>query len=105
MPSSHSAVVCSLTTSIAMTEGFASPLFAICAVLSFIVMYDAAGVRRSAGEQAQMLNEIIAQLSEQNQLQNEQMVREIFGHTPLQVVVGAGIGILIPIVTHLIFKI
>lgn len=103
MPSSHSATVCALTTAIALNEGFASPLFAVCAVLSFIVMYDATGVRRSAGEQAQTLNQIIEQLFEQKQISVDTAVREIFGHTPFQVAIGAGLGILLPIVSKFMF--
>ena len=59
MPSSHSAFVMALTTSVAWECGFASPLFAVCVVLSFVVMYDASGVRRETGRQAEILNDII----------------------------------------------
>lgn len=105
MPSSHSATVCALTTAIAKLEGFSSPLFAICFVLSFIVMYDAAGVRRSAGEQAKTLNQIIEHLSNQKLFPIDNTVREIFGHTPFQVLVGALFGIAVPFVVRLFFNI
>ncbi len=100
MPSSHSSTVCALTTSIVLTHGWGSPLFAISAVLSFIVMYDAMGVRRSAGEQAQTLNQIILHLFDQKQIPIDTTVREIFGHTPFQVLVGALIGIAIPFIVR-----
>ena len=104
MPSSHSATVCALTTSIIIEHGFGSPLFAISGVLSFIVMYDAAGVRRSAGEQAKTLNEIIDHLFAQKQLPKDIPVREIFGHTPFQVVMGSILGIAIPLIAKFILK-
>ena len=105
MPSSHSATVCALTTAVALNEGFASPLFAITAVLSFIVMYDAMGVRRSAGEQAQTLNQIIQHLFDQKQIPIDTTVKEILGHTPSQVLIGAIIGIAIPIIAKFTLKI
>ena len=101
MPSSHTATVCALSTSVALIEGFASPLFAACVVFSFIVMYDAAGVRRSAGEQAQTLNQVILHLFDNQQIPINTSVREIFGHTPVQVFVGAVIGILMPLIVNL----
>lgn len=103
MPSSHTATVCALSTSVAVLQGLGSPLFAACCVLSFIVMYDAMGVRRSAGEQAQTLNQIIRHLIDQNQLAIDTTVREIFGHTPFQVIVGAIIGISLPLLCRLAF--
>ena len=104
MPSSHSATVCALTTAIVLTEGVGSVAFAISAVLSFVVMYDARGVRRSAGEQAKKLNDIILHLSGNHKNFNpDDTVREILGHTPLQVVIGALLGIFIPVLIYFIF--
>lgn len=105
MPSSHSSTVCALATSIALTEGVGSPLFAITAILSFVVMYDATGVRRSAGEQAKTLNQVILHLFDKNQIPIDTTVREILGHTPLQVIVGAFIGITLPIAVFFTFGI
>ncbi len=83
MPSSHSATVCGLTTAIALTEGVGSIAFAVSAVISFVVMYDARGVRRSAGEQAKKLNNIINHLSDNdNEFEYDDQVKEILGHTP-----------------------
>ena len=103
MPSSHTATVCALSTSVAILEGLASPLFAACVVLSFIVMYDATGVRRSAGEQAKTLNQIISHLLSENQIPIDMTVREIFGHTPFQVLMGALLGIALPLVFRVVF--
>jgi len=92
MPSSHSAVVTSLATLIGKYEGINSPIFGVAAILACIVMYDAAGVRRAAGNQAQLLNKI-AQTSELSSLKPEEKLVEVLGHTPIQVIVGAIIGI------------
>ena len=92
MPSSHSAVVTSLMVAIGMSEGFYSPIFAVSFVFSFIVMYDAAGVRRAAGKQAQILNQLIN--SKQVKVDTNEKLKELLGHTPVQVFVGALIGII-----------
>lgn len=97
MPSSHSAVVTSLTTLIGKNEGFASPLFALSLIFAFIVMYDAAGVRRAAGKQAILLNKIV-ETPGLTGLQVTEKLVEVLGHTPLQVFVGALIGIIAGII-------
>jgi uncharacterized protein len=94
MPSSHSALVGSLTAAIGLQEGFMSPLFSICVVFSAIVLYDAAGVRRAVGEQAHILNQIIDDLFEKGSFHPNQL-SEILGHTPLEVVFGVLLGIAI----------
>lgn len=95
MPSSHSSTVCALTFSAARVVGVASPVFAVCFVLASIVMYDATGVRRAAGEQAKILNHIISDLFSGNPEYTEKALKELIGHTPLQVAVGAILGVLI----------
>lgn len=100
MPSSHSAVVTSLMTAIGLSEGFSSPMFAISFVFSFIVMYDAAGVRRAAGKQASILNQLIN--SKQVKVDTNEKLKELLGHTPIQVFVGAIYGIIVGYVTMLI---
>jgi len=100
MPSSHSAVVASLMTAIGLSEGFSSPMFAISFVFSFIVMYDAAGVRRAAGKQAQILNQLIN--SKQVKVDTNEKLKELLGHTPIQVFVGAIYGIVVGYLTMLI---
>jgi acid phosphatase family membrane protein YuiD len=91
MPSSHSATVCALCTSIAMTSGLGSVYFSIAFILAVIVMYDAAGVRQSVGQQSVIINRIV----KTHKLEIDQTLREFIGHTHLQVLVGALLGILI----------
>lgn len=93
MPSSHSAIVTSLATLIGKSEGIESPMFALAAIFSFVVMYDAAGVRRAAGKQATLLNKIVNTPGLTN-LQVQEKLVEVLGHTPMQVIVGAIIGII-----------
>lgn len=93
MPSSHSAVVTSLATLIGKNQGFNSPIFALALIFACIVMYDAAGVRRAAGKQAQLLNKII-NTPGLSGLQVQEKLVEVLGHTPTQVLVGALIGII-----------
>lgn len=92
MPSSHSAVVTSLATLIGKNEGVGSPIFALSLIFAFVVMYDAAGIRRAAGKQAKILNKIIETPGLTNQEVSERLV-EVLGHTPVQVFVGALIGV------------
>lgn len=94
MPSSHSAVVCSLATCIGKEYGFGSGIFAISMVMAFIVMYDAAGVRRAAGKQARILNKILETPGLTTGEVQEKLV-EVLGHTPIQVFVGAVLGVVI----------
>lgn len=94
MPSSHSAVVTSITTMIGKSYGFDAPLFALAFVFSFIVMYDACGVRRAAGKQAAILNKI-TQTPNMKGVEVKEKLVELLGHTPKQVLVGAFIGILV----------
>ena len=93
MPSSHSAVVVSLATLIGKNQGVDSPLFAVALILAFVVMYDAAGVRRAAGKQAKLLNKIIETPGLTSVEVSEKLV-EVLGHTPKQVLVGALIGLI-----------
>lgn len=93
MPSSHSAVVCATCFSCGILYGFDSPLFAIAAVLACVVMRDAAGIRRQAGKQAEVINEVSAELSKNRKGFQQVTLSELLGHTPLQVFVGAMLGI------------
>lgn len=92
MPSSHSAVVTSLATLIGKNIGVDSPIFALSLIFAFVVMYDACGVRRAAGKQAKVLNDIINTPGLSN-LQVQEKLQEALGHTPTQVFVGALIGL------------
>jgi acid phosphatase family membrane protein YuiD len=94
MPSSHTSFVMSLATSLGKLYGWGSPLFALSLCLAFIVMYDAAGVRRAAGYQAKVLNMIIDDLAHHKPLGNERL-KELLGHTPKEVLAGAVLGIVI----------
>jgi uncharacterized protein len=91
MPSSHSATVCALCTSIAMIEGTGSVYFAISVVLAIIVMYDAAGIRQSVGQQSVLINRIV----KSHKYDVERDLRELIGHTPIQVIIGAILGVII----------
>lgn len=98
MPSSHSATVCALATAACMEYGPESAAFAISLILAIIVMYDARGVRRETGIQAKVLNEILDIFSAtHNDMSPQDRLKELIGHTPLQVLAGAILGILIAI--------
>ena len=97
MPSSHSAVVTAIATMIGKNEGITSPIFGLAVVLACVVMYDAAGVRRAAGKQAKLLNKLIETPGLTNMQVQERLV-EVLGHTPIQVFVGALIGIIVGLI-------
>lgn len=101
MPSSHSAVVSGMTSGIFFSEG-ASNLFWMACILSLIVMHDAIGVRFQTGKQAQAINTII-QVVQQRKSLHINHVKEILGHTPLQVIIGALIGVGVAWLTHVMF--
>lgn len=108
MPSSHSALVCSLVAVVARTYGVESIYFAFAAVLAGIVMYDAMGVRRAAGEHAKILNKIVFKINldpddkdekdEEDEMLTNNELKEFLGHTPLEVLGGAVLGILIGLI-------
>ncbi len=94
MPSSHSASVSALTAAVGISKGVASPLFAICLVFAIIVMHDAAGIRRAAGKQAGVLNrlgESLGKIFDEGYVQEQ--LKELLGHTPVEVLVGALLGV------------
>lgn len=96
MPSSHSATVCALATASGLQYGVGSFAFAVSAIMAIIVMYDARGVRRETGIQAQVINEIIDLFQNMGKpLSYEEKLKEFVGHTPMQVLVGAVLGIAI----------
>jgi acid phosphatase family membrane protein YuiD len=94
MPSSHSAVVASLSTAVGLYYGFGSVPFCMALVFSLITMFDAAGVRRSVGRQASILNKIVDEIFEKGQVQEERL-KELLGHTPVEVFAGALLGVLV----------
>lgn len=99
MPSSHSATVCALCTATAIEYGAGSFEFAIAAIFSLVVMYDAIGVRQETGKQAKVLNDMIELFTHMGKdLDIEKQLKEFIGHTPLQVLCGAILGIVTAIV-------
>jgi uncharacterized protein len=92
MPSSHSAFVTALATGIGQTAGWESGEFAIALIFAIIVMYDAAGVRQAAGKQARILNQIMDEFSHGDTKFTEDRLKELLGHTPVQVIAGAALG-------------
>lgn len=101
MPSSHSAFVVSLAVSVGLKEGFSSSLFAVSVVMALIVMYDAAGVRRAAGQQAKLLNQLVEKWETDDIENRGQKLKELLGHTPVEVFAGAVLGALIGIIRHM----
>lgn len=97
MPSSHSAVVVSLSTMIGKNYGINSAIFGVSIIFAFVVMYDAAGVRRAAGKQAKLLNKIV-QTPGLTGVEVSEKLQEVLGHTPTQVFVGAFIGLIVGLI-------
>ena len=97
MPSSHSAFVTALATATAKYAGLDSVSFAIAAAFAIIVMYDAAGVRRAAGEQAKIINYMMDHWEETTPDQFQKELKELLGHTPVEVIAGAILGLIIGI--------
>lgn len=97
MPSSHSAVVVSIATLIGKNYGVDSAIFALSLIVALVVMYDACGVRRAAGKQAKVLNDIV-NTPGLSSIQVQEKLQEALGHTPIQVFVGALIGLIAGII-------
>ena len=100
MPSSHSAVVCALATACVILLGWGSPLTAVCFALAVIVMIDASGVRYETGRQAKILNKLIVELFSPENTPKEfnTKLKELVGHTPIQVFMGAIFGVVAAII-------
>jgi uncharacterized protein len=95
MPSAHSATVCSLMMCIGHSSGLASPVFAISVCLFAVVIYDAMGVRRAAGEQAKVINRMVDIMEKEGSEITEKDLKEYLGHTPIEVLAGVLLGILV----------
>ncbi len=93
MPSSHTATVIALTLSVGIREGFVSSMFAICAIFSMVVIYDALGVRRETGRQGEVINRIIREFLLDGKPISEENMKTLVGHTPLEVLGGVIVGI------------
>lgn len=102
MPSSHSSTVIALTTACAIQEGICTPYFAICGILSVIVMNDAFGVRYETGEQSKIINKIVHELFSGSPEEWDTGLKELVGHTPFQVLMGALLGVLVAFVYGMI---
>ncbi|MEG0825609.1 MAG: divergent PAP2 family protein, partial [Oscillospiraceae bacterium] len=103
MPSSHSAVVCACAAAVGMAEGWHSVTFAVAVVIAFVVMYDAANVRKAAGEQAKILNYMMNHWTEMPPDLFGKQLRELLGHTPVQVIAGAALGVAVGAFGYMIF--
>ncbi|MBR5671158.1 MAG: divergent PAP2 family protein [Bacteroidales bacterium] len=100
MPSTHSAVVCALATTCLLCFGFLSIQFAIAAVLAFLMMHDASGIRMESGKQAKAINDLQEQLNPMLTKPSEGRLEEFLGHTRLQVLMGALTGIIVALIVH-----
>ena len=103
MPSSHSAGVIGLSTTVGLICGFSSIEFAMAFGYALVVMYDAAGVRRAAGKQAACLNKIIMDIYKQELKEAGGRLKELLGHTPMQVLAGAVFGVIYSCYMHILF--
>ena len=103
MPSSHSALMTATTLAIGLYQGLDSPVFALGVVITMVVTYDAAGVRQQAGIHAQRINVIMAELLKGHPI-NERDLREVLGHTPLEVIGGILLGVAVATVQWLVWK-
>jgi len=92
MPSSHSCCTAGMAVSVGIIDGFNSVSFAIAFCLAIIVMYDAAGIRRSVGVQGRILNEMVNELFSDHPKLSSERIKEFLGHTPIEVFVGAALG-------------
>jgi acid phosphatase family membrane protein YuiD len=99
MPSSHAAGATALATSTGLHSGFDSVIFALTAVFALVTMFDAQGVRRAAGLQAAILNQVLDDIYWKGKIEAERLF-ELIGHTPLQVIIGGFLGIIISVILY-----
>lgn len=100
MPSSHSSFMMAMATSTGIISGFSSTSFAIALTIALVVMYDAAGLRRAVGRQASVLNQIVAEIFSEHPHLSSQKFKELLGHTPIEVIVGALFGSAVAVWVH-----
>ena len=100
MPSSHSSFMMAMATSTGLIAGFKSVSFAVALTIALVVMYDAAGLRRAVGKQAEVINQIVSEIFSEHPHLNSQKIKELLGHTPIEVFVGAVLGICISLWIH-----
>ncbi|OGC25036.1 hypothetical protein A2291_01580 [candidate division WOR-1 bacterium RIFOXYB2_FULL_42_35] len=102
MPSAHSASVTALTLSVALTLGMQNQLFTACSVFALIVMYDATGVRRAAGKQAEILNKIVDDIYSTGKVKVEKL-KEILGHSVIEVIAGVFLAVIVTLITYYVY--
>ena len=102
MPSSHSSVAVALAVSVGIYEGFETTLFAISAVLALVVMHDAQGIRRAAGQQAEAINFLFSKLEDQG-IKLDKKLKELLGHRPIEVMAGGLLGLIVALAAFVIF--
>jgi acid phosphatase family membrane protein YuiD len=100
MPSSHAAAVSALATSVGLEQGLTSPIFALALVFAIVVIFDAQGVRRASGQQAEVLNRILDDIYSKHKVREDRL-KELLGHTPVEVLAGTALGILIALFFNL----
>jgi len=100
MPSSHAAAVSSLATSVGLRMGLSSPVFALALLFAIVVLFDAQGVRRSSGQQAEVLNRILDDIYREHRVKEDRL-KELLGHTPVEVLTGTALGILVALFFHI----
>ncbi|MBL7069444.1 MAG: divergent PAP2 family protein [Candidatus Omnitrophica bacterium] len=99
MPSSHGAGVTALASSAGLYAGFNTPLFALALIFAIVVLFDAQGVRRASGKQAQILNKILDDIYWQKKIQEDRLM-ELLGHTPIEVLTGVAIGVFMSLLCY-----
>ena len=104
MPSGHSATVTAVALSTGLTCGFDSPVFAVAFIMAIIVMHDAMGVRLETGKQAKVINDMLETFQKlgRTDIPAEQQLKEFVGHTPIQVVAGAVLGVVVALIFHFV---
>ena len=102
MPSAHSASVTALTLGVGLTVGWDTALFTVCLVFALIVMYDATGVRRAAGKQAEILNKIVDDIYSTGKIKIEKL-KEILGHDPIEVIAGATLAVIMTSLVYYVY--
>ena len=103
MPSSHSALVTSTAAAVGLHYGFDNPIFAVAVTVAMVVVYDATGIRRQAGMQAQKINVLVEELLQGHPISQEHL-REVLGHTPLEALGGVLLGLVVAVVLWFLWR-
>jgi acid phosphatase family membrane protein YuiD len=103
MPSAHSAMVSALATSVGLSEGFGSTIFVVTLFFALVIMFDASTVRRAAGLQARLLNQVVEVMLKEHHLPTQKL-KEILGHTRMEVFAGMLVGVAIGVIINLLMN-